>query len=232
MQHKVNIQRVTSAVERVANLDFYVCFLRFEDLRLHGKLLPHEAVRAKNQLTILDTFSDVKTFIDNNQVAFISHQCFALARAPACPRPRLQPQLHPLALARWLAGRSPDPEGVHFKAIIDAVMALQSRLLEENDPKADKPFYVRRFASPRPTPQTGQETFSTVPARLARQVWLDYVSIPQANKTLQSLSISSLALYASMPDYFLVVAPPATHVDTRCACDKETYLRRGWCAHS
>ena len=101
-----------------------------------------------------------------------------------------------------MAGHSPDPEGVHFKGIIDAVTALQSRLIQEDDPKADAPFYV----------------------------WLDYISIPQANKTLQSLSISSLALYASMPDYFVVVAPPATHMDEQCACDKETYLRRGWYA--
>ena len=91
---------------------------------------------------------------------------------------------------------------MHFKGIIDAVSALQSRLWMEDDPKADAPFYV----------------------------WLDYISIPQANKTLQSLSISSLALYASMPDYFVVVAPPATHVDKQCACDKQTYLRRGWYA--
>ena len=81
--------------------------------------------------------------------------------------------------------------------------ALKCRLVQENDQKASKPFYV----------------------------WLDYVSIPQANKTLQSLSISSLALYASMPDYFVVVAPPTSHADTKCACDKETYLRRGWCEH-
>ena len=101
-----------------------------------------------------------------------------------------------------MASDSPDPEGVHFEAIIKAVKALQSRLIQEENPKAGKPFYV----------------------------WLDYVSIPQANKTLQSLSISSLALYASMPDYFVVVAPPATHMDEQCACDKETYLRRGWYA--
>ena len=89
---------------------------------------------------------------------------------------------------------------MHFKGIIDAVDALHTRLWMEDDPKAETPFYV----------------------------WLDYISIPQAKKTLQSLSISSLALYASMPDYFVVVAPPATHVDKQCACDKETYLRRGW----
>lgn len=106
----------------------------------------------------------------------------------------------PRPVHRWLCSRCPDPEGTHFKAVVEAVTALQNWLIDEDAPKAGKPFYV----------------------------WLDYVSIPQANQTLQSLSISSLALYASMPDYFLVVAPPATHVETRRACDTETYLRRGW----
>ena len=229
-QHQNNIQRLQSAVEKVATLEFYVCFIRFEDLKAHGKLLSHEVVREKNQLTILDTFADVKTFIDANQVAFISHQVafgphlhLALARTltpgttlalilsirphppqPTPPHPLPPPPSPPSPspfASQWLAGHSPDPENVHFKGIIDAVTALQSRLIREDDPKADAPFYV----------------------------WLDYISIPQANKTLQSLSISSLALYASMPDYFVVVAPPATHTDKQCACDKETYLRRGWC---
>ena len=57
---------------------------------------------------------------------------------------------------------------------------------------------------------------------------LDYISIPQRNKTLQSLSIRSLALYASMPDYFLVIVPTSQHYDTLLRCDKETYQRRGW----
>ncbi len=205
-QHQFNLQRVKSAVKKVANLDFYVCFLRFEDLQSHGKLLSHEAVRAKNQLIVLDTFDDVKKFIDANQVAFISHQCASVhSPLPSPQLSQLQPpsSFSPCTRVRWLAGRCPDPENVHFKAIIDAVTALKCRLVQKNDPKASKTFYV----------------------------WLDFVSIPQANKTLQSLSISSLALYASMPDYFVIVAPPTTHVDTLCACDKESYLRRGWCDH-
>ena len=88
-QHHTNINRVRSAVKNVANLDFYVCFLRFDDLRAHGKLLPHEVVRSKNQLIVLDTFSDVKTFIDNNQVAFISHQCAPYSRSHYCNYPDL-----------------------------------------------------------------------------------------------------------------------------------------------
>ena len=93
-QHQKNIKRVQSAVKNVANLDFYVCFLRFDDLWSHGKLLSHEVVRAKNQLVVLDTFSDVKTFIDNNQVAFISHQC-ALARPVRLPFSRPSNDPHP-----------------------------------------------------------------------------------------------------------------------------------------
>ena len=70
-----NFQRIQSAVNKVANLEFYMCFVGFEDFKAHGKLLSHEVVRAKNQLIVLDTFAEVKTFIDTNQVAFISHQC-------------------------------------------------------------------------------------------------------------------------------------------------------------
>ena len=55
-----------------------------------------------------------------------------------------------------------------------------------------------------------------------------YVSIPQANKTLQLLAIESLATYASLCSYFLVLAPNAVHVDTLKQCDTRTYSRRGW----
>ena len=41
-----------------------------------------------------------------------------------------------------------------------------------------------------------------------------YVSIPQQNKTLQLLAIESLATFASLCSYFLVLAPNAVHVDS------------------
>ena len=87
-QHSASIQRLQSAVEQVATLEFYVCFVRFDDLKAHGELLSHEVVRGKNQLTVLDTFADVKAFIDANQVAFISHQvAFSPTPAPPSPSP-------------------------------------------------------------------------------------------------------------------------------------------------
>ena len=55
-----------------------------------------------------------------------------------------------------------------------------------------------------------------------------YVSIPQANATLQKLAVDSLAIYASTLTDFLVLAPDATHSDSLKLCDQETYGRRGW----
>ena len=94
-QHQNNIKRLQSAVEKVATLEFYVCFVRFDDLKAHGELLSHEVVRNKNQLIILDTFADVKTFIDANQVAFISHQVASLHLRFRPPHLHLCPRLCP-----------------------------------------------------------------------------------------------------------------------------------------
>ena len=51
---------------------------------------------------------------------------------------------------------------------------------------------------------------------------------PQANEHLKSLSISSLGAYASSCRYFVVVAPPTTHVDTGLPADVSSYAKRGW----
>ena len=59
-------------------------------------------------------------------------------------------------------------------------------------------------------------------------IWIDYCSIPQANKTLQFYAISSLPIYASCVRYFLVVAPPVAHAHHGRMCDVETYKKRGW----
>jgi len=60
-------------------------------------------------------------------------------------------------------------------------------------------------------------------------VWIDYSSIPQRNKHMQRMSISTLGVYASLCKYFVVVAPECIHADTRRRCDATTYRKRGWC---
>ena len=61
------------------------------------------------------------------------------------------------------------------------------------------------------------------------RVWVDYVSIPQKNRSVQKLAIASLPTFASCCDYFVVVAPDATHQNTGCACNSQSYRLRAWC---
>jgi len=60
-------------------------------------------------------------------------------------------------------------------------------------------------------------------------LWVDYSSIPQACKFTQTLSISSLAAYASALRYFVIIAPETTHHGTQKPCNYGSYSRRGWC---
>jgi hypothetical protein len=60
-------------------------------------------------------------------------------------------------------------------------------------------------------------------------VWVDYVSIPQRNPYLKQASISSLAVYASVVRYFVIIAPRCVHKDKQETCDSASYQRRGWC---
>jgi hypothetical protein len=45
---------------------------------------------------------------------------------------------------------------------------------------------------------------------------------------MQMLAVSSLPVYASSADIFVIIAPPAEHQSTR-RCDLESYNARGWC---
>jgi hypothetical protein len=60
-------------------------------------------------------------------------------------------------------------------------------------------------------------------------VWIDYVSIPQLNPSLQRLAIDTLAVYASTCHFFVALAPTVVHADTGAVCDADTYASRGFC---
>ena len=61
------------------------------------------------------------------------------------------------------------------------------------------------------------------------RVWVDYVSIPQRNRSEQKLAIASLPTFASCCDFFIVVAPDAAHKNTGCLCGSKSYRSRAWC---
>ncbi len=56
-----------------------------------------------------------------------------------------------------------------------------------------------------------------------------YISIPQVNVHTQKLAIESLHFYASVSNFFVVIAPRAFHEGKRTWCDETTYNNRGWC---
>jgi hypothetical protein len=59
-------------------------------------------------------------------------------------------------------------------------------------------------------------------------IWVDYTSIPQSNKMMQQSAIGSIQVYATLPKYFVCVAPDAKH-ELGHDCNAKTYLNRGWC---
>ena len=83
-----------------------------------GKLVPHERVREMGKLRVLDTYSDVSDFVAHHPTVFISHQ--------------------------WLGWRAPDPDGVHFPAICDAVETVCKQFsLDRNDTCVCRPLEHR-----------------------------------------------------------------------------------------
>jgi len=60
-------------------------------------------------------------------------------------------------------------------------------------------------------------------------VWVDYCSIAQEHRGMQTLAVSSLPVYASSADVFIIVAPPAKHVESNNHADLHSYNSRGWC---
>ena len=60
-------------------------------------------------------------------------------------------------------------------------------------------------------------------------IFLDYLSIPQQNLAMRLAAINTLGVFSSVAPFFVVVAPEATHADTKLPINKESYQRRGWC---
>ncbi len=49
------------------------------------------------------------------------------------------------------------------------------------------------------------------------------LKLGKANATMKAMAIKSLAAYASMARYFLIIAPTTWHADTRLECNKDQH---------
>eukprot|EP00966_Prymnesium_polylepis_P126484 2925020-Prymnesium_polylepis.2 len=94
-------EKIYDAVSAVTTMRFSVCFVRFDELQKLGQFTSHEECRSRGILTTLDTYDQLIAFATKNATVFCSHQ--------------------------WLGWSEPDPDGVHYPAIIDACQALCER---------------------------------------------------------------------------------------------------------
>jgi len=59
-------------------------------------------------------------------------------------------------------------------------------------------------------------------------IWLDVLSIPQANRHVQKLAINSIYIFAAAVDALIIIAPDSFHRDTGEACGLVSYKSRVW----
>lgn len=104
---------------------------------------------------------------------------------------------------QWLGWGIPDPENIHHKAMKEALRQVVSR--------------CRRVG-------VGSS------AKLDEMyIWCDFVSIAQEHRPMQIMAVSSLPVYSSIADAFVIVAPTARHKNSGKVCNADTYSLRGWC---
>eukprot|EP00756_Hemistasia_phaeocysticola_P028128 Hpha_TRINITY_DN16160_c0_g2::TRINITY_DN16160_c0_g2_i1::g.3154::m.3154 len=104
---------------------------------------------------------------------------------------------------QWLGWGIPDPDNVHHNAMKEALRQVVSRC--------------------RRTGKGGLATLDDL------YVWCDFVSIAQEHRPMQMMAVSSLPVYSSIADAFVIVAPTARHKNSGHLCNAETYSLRGWC---
>jgi hypothetical protein len=60
-------------------------------------------------------------------------------------------------------------------------------------------------------------------------VWMDYLSIPQLDKTSQGLAIASITGYVGISDLFIVLSGAWAHEADGSIRDVRAWGERGWC---
>ena len=71
-----------------------MCLVQYSKFKKHGKLLSHEEARQRGDVVVLDVYEHVLSFAKDFATMFVSHQ--------------------------WLGLTAPDPNGDHYRAIIEA----------------------------------------------------------------------------------------------------------------
>ena len=89
---------VQASVEGITNFRHPCVFVNLEKFVEQGKFIPHEEMRDAGMLKTIDTFEKLLEFTQDNPTLFASHQ--------------------------WLGNHTPDPDGIQFKALVNAAASL------------------------------------------------------------------------------------------------------------
>ena len=100
-QGRAKVERVQTALEHASSLSYSVCYVRLDDLRKAGKFVKHERLRDGGKLRYFDSVDEARAFCDKNTTIFCSHQ--------------------------WLDRTEPDPDNVHYNAVLRAAGAIARR---------------------------------------------------------------------------------------------------------
>mmetsp|Transcript_115 Transcript_115/g.286 ORF Transcript_115/g.286 Transcript_115/m.286 type:complete len:656 (-) Transcript_115:88-2055(-) len=120
----------------------------------------------------------------------------------------------------WLGERHPDPSGVKFEALKAILSRIIAGTMSVNE------WYLQRIL-------WGKMRISA--SRLSGCLadgflWLDYVSIPQANHDLQMQAVASIGAFIASSSFFLVLAGTWRHeVAEQGMRDLCGWAGRGWC---
>ena len=151
---------------------------------------------------------------------------------------------------QWLSFRHPDPEGKQLQVLRGALEKfLSGDLVVQASPM------MEAVLSKRDLPKWDTRSEKAV----LREAWLwyDFFSIPQVELGSPCLedvalgdavgiqdhrqtgegsvmsdmiaAVSSIPVYVNLSHYFIIVAPPAYHSNTKEFCDFASWTRRGWC---
>ena len=95
-------EKVEEALVKINELAFSMCFVSLANIKtMSGSMWSHEKTRDAGYLKFLDTYDELIEFVKTHPTVFFSHQ--------------------------WLAIDTPDPTGVHLRAIVDAAETLCTR---------------------------------------------------------------------------------------------------------
>ena len=199
--HEQQRRRVKHSIELNEKLSFPVALMPYGDFMQLERLVPFETQRQK--LVYLDRMQELVSACKDEEelrIVFFSHE--------------------------WTSFTEPDHTGRQY-AVLGKHTHTTAPLLTPRHPSspcATPPhrYAVMKAALAEVVRRNGWDTSRVV-------VWLDIVSVPQANRDTQTLAINSFVQYAANAHAFVMVVPPVVHRERMTTCDLSTYRRRMWC---